>query len=85
MSRTSMERRYNIVDIDDIKSAREMMHKHPEGCEAWGDLDPLSDRERQILRLSSDVLSGSEIVSKPHLSEGTVRNYLSEAIGKTGR
>ena len=53
-------------------------------CEAWGDLDPLSDRERQILRLSSDGLSGSEIESELHLSEGTVRNYLSGAIGKTG-
>ena len=27
MSRTSMERRYNIVEIDDIQSARETMHK----------------------------------------------------------
>ncbi len=52
--------------------------------EAWGESDPLSDRERQILRLSSDGLSGSDIASELHLSEGTVRNYLSEAISKTG-
>ena len=31
MSRTSMERRYNIVEIDDIQSARETMRKRQKG------------------------------------------------------
>jgi two-component system response regulator DesR len=53
-------------------------------AEAWGEGDPLSDRERQILRLAADGRSGPEIAEELHLSEGTVRNYLSEAISKVG-
>ena len=41
-------------------------------------------RERQVLRLSDDGLSGELIARQLKLSEGTVRNYLSEAIGKLG-
>jgi two-component system response regulator DesR len=51
---------------------------------AWGDADPLSDRERQVLRLAGEGHSGAEIAAELHLSEGTVRNYLSDAISKTG-
>jgi two-component system response regulator DesR len=51
---------------------------------AWGDGDPLTDRERQVLRLAADGRSGPEIALELHLSEGTVRNYLSEAINKVG-
>ena len=54
-------------------------------AEAWNaELDPLSDRERQILQLAGDGKSSTEIASKLHLSDGTVRNYLSEAIAKLG-
>jgi len=54
-------------------------------AEAWSaDEDPLSDRERQILQRAGDGRSSSEIASELHLSEGTVRNYLSEAIAKLG-
>jgi two-component system response regulator DesR len=52
--------------------------------EAWGEEDPLSDRERQVLRLAAEGSSGAEIANQLHLSEGTVRNYLSEAISKLG-
>ena len=52
-------------------------------AEAWGDPDPLTDRERQVLRLAGDGSSSGDIASKLGLSEGTVRNYLSEAISKT--
>lgn len=52
-------------------------------AEAWSaDEDPLSDRERQILQRAGDGRSSSEIAAELHLSEGTVRNYLSEAIAK---
>jgi len=44
--------------------------------------DPLSERERQVLRLAGEGLSNAEIGKRLHLAEGTVRNYLSEAIGK---
>ena len=53
-------------------------------AEAWIEPDPLTDRERQVLRLASDGQSSGEIAAALHLSEGTVRNYLSSAIGKLG-
>ena len=52
--------------------------------DAWSDADPLSDRERQVLRLAGEGASAGEIATKLGLSSGTVRNYLSEAIGKLG-
>lgn len=51
---------------------------------AWGAADPLTDRERAVLRLAGDGKSSAAIALELHLSEGTVRNYLSEAIGKLG-
>lgn len=51
---------------------------------AWTAPDPLTDRERQVLRLAGEGLSTARIAVRVHLSEGTVRNYLSEAIGKLG-
>jgi len=54
-------------------------------AEAWSaDADPLSDRERQILQRAGDGRSSADIAAELHLSEGTVRNYLSEAIAKLG-
>jgi two-component system response regulator DesR len=54
-------------------------------AEAWSsDEDPLSDRERQILQRASEGRSTAEIAAALHLSDGTVRNYLSEAIAKLG-
>jgi two-component system response regulator DesR len=51
--------------------------------ESWNaGQDPLSDRERQVLRLAGEGKTSSEIARMVHLSEGTVRNYLSEAISK---
>jgi len=53
--------------------------------EAWSaEMDPLTDRERQILQRAGDGRSSIEIAMELHLSEGTVRNYLSEAIAKLG-
>ena len=52
--------------------------------EAWAEPDPLTDRERQVLRLAGDGMASIDIANKLGLSEGTVRNYLSEAISKTG-
>lgn len=53
-------------------------------AEAWGEPDPLTDRERQVLRLAGDGLANGDIAGQLHLSEGTVRNYLSEAMSKLG-
>jgi two-component system, NarL family, response regulator DesR len=52
--------------------------------EAWSEADPLNDRERQVLRLAGEGQSANDIATKLNLSHGTVRNYLSEAIGKLG-
>jgi two-component system response regulator DesR len=53
--------------------------------EAWNaEPDPLTDRERQILQRAGDGRSSTDIAAELHLSEGTVRNYLSEAIAKLG-
>ncbi len=53
-------------------------------AEAWGEPDPLSDRERQVLRMAGEGATGSHIAAQLGLSEGTVRNYLSQAISKLG-
>jgi two-component system response regulator DesR len=53
-------------------------------ADAWSEPDPLTDRERQVLRLAGDGLANADIAGRLHLSEGTVRNYLSEAIRKLG-
>jgi two-component system, NarL family, response regulator DesR len=53
-------------------------------AEAWGELDPLTDRERQVLRMAGEGQTSADIAGTLHLSEGTVRNYLSEAISKLG-
>ena len=54
-------------------------------AEAWDSgPDPLTERERQILWRAGEGKSSSEIADELHLSEGTVRNYLSEAISKLG-
>jgi two-component system response regulator DesR len=51
--------------------------------ESWSaGQDPLTDRERQVLRLAGEGKTSGEIAKLVHLSEGTVRNYLSEAISK---
>lgn len=52
--------------------------------ESWSEADPLTDRERTVLRLASEGASAADIGQRLSLSEGTVRNYLSEAIGKLG-
>lgn len=53
-------------------------------AEAWSEPDPLTERERQVLRIAGEGKTSSEIASMLNLSEGTVRNYLSEAISKVG-
>ena len=50
--------------------------------EAWTEADPLNERERQVLRLAGEGMSSADIASQLSRSHGSVRNYLSEAIGK---
>jgi two-component system response regulator DesR len=50
--------------------------------DAWMEADPLTDKERQALRLALDGQSTDSIAKSLHLSPGTVRNYLSNASAK---
>lgn len=44
---------------------------------------PLTDRELEVLRVTRDGYSVTEIAARLHLAPGTVRNYLSSAMQKT--
>ncbi|GAB2987699.1 response regulator transcription factor [Actinotalea caeni] len=46
--------------------------------------NPLTEREQDVLRLALTGAAVADIAGGLHLSQGTVRNYLSSAIGKTG-
>jgi two-component system, NarL family, response regulator DesR len=46
--------------------------------------NPLSEREREVLRASAGGLTTRAIAHQLHLSASTVRNYLSQVIQKTG-
>ena len=52
--------------------------------EAWTEADPLTDRERQVLRLAAEGMTSASIGFELEISEGTVRNYLSEIMSKLG-
>ncbi len=52
--------------------------------DAWTEADPLTEREREVLRLAGEGLSSVDIAGRLKISHGTVRNHLSEAIGKLG-
>ena len=47
-------------------------------------VNPLTSRERDVLVASAGGASNAEIAARLFLSEGTVRNYLSACIQKTG-
>ena len=54
-------------------------------AEIWNaEPDPLSDREREILRRAGEGEATADLAKSLRLSEGTVRNYLSDAISKLG-
>ncbi|MEU6327115.1 response regulator transcription factor [Streptomyces sp. NPDC047049] len=46
--------------------------------------NPLTQRERDVLTTAVDGATVADIAARLHLSQATVRNYLSAAIGKTG-
>lgn len=52
-------------------------------AQALIDDSPLTEREKDVLRVASDGYSVTDISRILHLAPGTVRNYLSSAIGKT--
>ena len=72
---------YLVESIKKVNSGLKVID--PElALSALGEHDPLTDKERKALQLAGDGLKTKEIAEKLFLSEGTVRNYLSEAISK---
>jgi two-component system response regulator DesR len=78
------------VDPDELERVIEQVH----GGRRYIDADisasammddcPLTERELDTLRLTTDGFSVREISARLHLASGTVRNYLSSAMQKTG-
>jgi two-component system response regulator DesR len=83
---------YLLKDAPAEKLAQALRQVHAGGraidpelaVEAWTDRDPLTERERQVLRMAGEGMNARDIALALALSTGTVRNYLSEAIGKLG-
>lgn len=51
---------------------------------AWEHQDPLTERERELLREVAGGATNADIAARLYLAEGTVRNYLSSAMTKVG-
>ncbi len=47
-------------------------------------IEPLTEREREILRLMAQGLSNRQIAQRLHLAPGTVKNYVSRILAKLG-
>ena len=54
----------------------------PPSSETGGLIEPLSARERDVLRCLTDVMSNKEIGRRLAISEGTVKNHMSQVLGK---
>jgi two-component system response regulator DesR len=81
---------YLLKDSPSEKLANAIRQVHSGGrsidpelaLEAWTDNNPLTENERLTLKLAGEGMTSKEISKQIHLAEGTVRNYLSEAISK---
>ncbi len=72
---------YLVNAIHSVASGRKVID--PElALLALDDQDPLTEKERKAIKLAGDGLKTAEIAKLLFLSQGTVRNYLSEAISK---
>ncbi|MDT0596416.1 response regulator transcription factor [Glaciecola petra] len=72
---------YLVASLRDIVKGKTIID--PElAVLALGDKDPLTPKERKALKLIADGMSTQQVADKLFLSQGTIRNYLSEAIAK---
>jgi RNA polymerase sigma factor (sigma-70 family) len=58
------------------RALRELMHPHSHS------LEPLSEREREVLVLLAQGASNREIAEKLVITEGTVKNHVSNLLAK---
>ncbi|MRH43521.1 response regulator [Aquibacillus halophilus] len=49
---------------------------------AYNDVNPLTEREEQVIKLMADGKNTKEIASQLYLTNGTVRNYISVILDK---
>ena len=71
-----------LIDAIHKVSAGEKVISTELAIMALDDNNPLSQKEMAALKLASEGLKTQDIAQSLFLSEGTVRNYLSEAISK---
>ena len=70
--------------IRQVVSGRTVIDPDLAGAALRTPRSPLTLRERDVLAAAEGGSTVSDIAGQLHLSESTVRNYLSDAIGKTG-
>jgi two-component system response regulator DesR len=70
--------------IREVRAGRRVIDSDLAATALAGGPSPLTPRERDVLAASQDGATIAEIAAALFLSEGTVRNYLSACIQKTG-
>ena len=74
--------------LDEFQRLAAQAPAQPASAAAGGDPDremqvePLTPREEEVMRLLVEGLSNKEIGVRLHLTEGTVKNYVSAIIAK---
>jgi two-component system, NarL family, response regulator DesR len=70
--------------IRDVNAGRRVIDPGLAASAIADGVSPLTEREHDVLVAAADLATAAEIAARLHLSEGTVRNYLSAAIRKLG-
>jgi two-component system, NarL family, response regulator DesR len=70
--------------IRDVNAGRRVIDPGLAASAIADGVSPLTERERDVLVAAAEHATAAEIAAQLHLSEGTVRNYLSAAMQKLG-
>ncbi|MGW9550126.1 response regulator transcription factor [Citricoccus zhacaiensis] len=70
--------------IRDVAAGKRYVDPDIAATALGGERSPLTDRELDVLRAGRDAATVQQIAERLHLAPGTVRNYLSSAMGKLG-